>query len=376
MHELSILRAALDAPRRDCIIEGGETHSFSAVAERARAAIDALRSEGVDEDSPVVVTPRADLDTVVRLYSLFEMGLPVVLLHPRLSERERAALLEGVPARFQNANGPARDTLAVVYTSGTTGEPRGAILSRRAFIASAEAHAANLGWAHDDRWLLAIPPAHIGGFSILTRSLIARRGVVLAPGPFDAAELAEAMARDRVTLLSVVPTMLRRLTELAWKPHAELRAVLVGGAAFPKTLRRKAAELGVPVLATYGCTETCSQVATQRLDQVGTEGSGAPLDGIALRIRDDEIQVRGDVVMDGYLGAPRSSETWTDDGWFAHRRSRQDRGGWPTPGARASRRSDRDRRRKRFPTRSGSVDGVCGGRRVGLRLRRSRRRVG
>jgi O-succinylbenzoic acid--CoA ligase len=129
----------------------------------------------------------------------------------------------------------------------------------------------------------------------------------------------QVMQRDRVTLLSVVPTMLRRLLHCddpVWKPNPELRAVLVGGAPFPEALRSLSLQRGVPALATYGCTEACSQVTTQRLDQMGTPGCGEPLRGIELRIHHEEIQIRGDVLMDGYLQDEPSGSTWTADGWL------------------------------------------------------------
>jgi O-succinylbenzoic acid--CoA ligase len=332
MRELSISVAAGEAPDRECVVEGGNTHTFADVAERVASAVERLRELGVQSGTRVALTPRADLDSVVWLFALFELGAPALLLHPRLTVRERTSLAARVSVRRTLDERPptglaktadsedisSEQTLAIVYTSGTSGAPRGAVLSRRAFVASARAHAANLGWRDDDRWLLTMPPAHVGGLSILTRSLIARRCVVLAPGPFDASDLVATMGRDRVTLLSVVPTMLHRLldTDPKWQPHPELRAVLVGGAAFHDSLRERAADRGIPVLGTYGCTEACSQVATQSLAQVGTRGSGSPLEGIELRIEDGEIQVRGDVVMDGYVGEPHSSDAFSDDGWL------------------------------------------------------------
>ncbi|MGB5701643.1 MAG: AMP-binding protein, partial [Polyangiales bacterium] len=192
-------------------------------------------------------------------------------------------------------------------------------LSRRAFVASEAAHAANLGWLPQDRWLLGMPPAHVGGLSILTRSLIARRCVVLDPGPFDPAKTIRRMEREAVTLLSVVPTMLARLLasgDPCWRPVPALRAVLVGGAAFPESLRKHAVSQGIPVLSTYGCTEACSQVATQTLAQAGLPGSGAPLPGVEVRIDEGEIQVRAETLMQGYLGMQPADEPWTDDGWL------------------------------------------------------------
>jgi O-succinylbenzoic acid--CoA ligase len=335
MHELSLLAAAGEDPTRDCVIAEDRVWSYGDVASRVRAAVACLEAQGVKPGDRVAIAPVVDVDSVVWLYALFELDCPAVLLHPGLSDRERAVVLdEAQPAHLIGDRVPdeaptgvdkplvspsAEHVLAIAYTSGSKGEPRGARLSRRAFIASEAAHAANLGWLPDDRWLLCMPPAHVGGLSILTRSLIARRCVVLSPGPFDPRELTRIMEKDRVTLLSVVPTMLRRLLSLeepAWAPSSELRAVLVGGAPFPDAFREDAVNRGVPTLATYGCTEACSQVTTQTRDQSRERGSGAPLPGIEVRIEQDEIQIRGDVLMAGYLGEDRGGAPWTPDGWL------------------------------------------------------------
>ena len=335
MRELSLLTAAEEVPAHDCLIAGDRVWSFADVAARVRAALALLRARDVEAGDRVALTPGVDVDSIVWLYALFELGCPAVLLHPRLTDRERSVVLEEAqpvhlideritedPSAVDVSplfSPPTGQILAIVYTSGSTGRPRGACLSRRAFIASEAAHAANLGWRPEDRWLLAMPPAHVGGLSIVTRALIARRCVVLSAGDFDPRGAAQVMAEHRVTLCSVVPTMLHRLLALeapAWRPSPELRAVLVGGAPFPDTLRDLALSRGVPALATYGCTEACSQVATQRAEQVGTPGSGAPLPGIAVRIQDGEIEVRGEVLMDEYLGSSRDRAPWTSDGWL------------------------------------------------------------
>jgi len=333
MLELSIFAAARDAPSRDCLRADGHAWSFADVASRVGAAIDALLARGVKSGDEVALTPQADVDSAVWLYALFELGCPALLVHPRLTDRERAVVLESaapieiITREAPGGKGPAPTidpipedrTLAIVYTSGSRGASRGARLSRRAFVASEAAHAANLGWLPEDRWLLGMPPAHVGGLSILTRCLIARRCVVLDPGPFDSAQTIRTMEREAVTLLSVVPTMLHRLLQSErprWRPSPALRAVLVGGAAFPEALRSRASSRAIPALSTYGCTEACSQVATQTPEQAGLPGSGAPLPGIEVRIVDDEIQVRGPTLMQGYLGTRRSDEPWTEDRWF------------------------------------------------------------
>jgi O-succinylbenzoic acid--CoA ligase len=203
------------------------------------------------------------------------------------------------------------------------------ILSRRAFAASAAASAAHLGWQADDRWLLAMPTAHVGGLSIVTRCLAARKTVVLdTSSRFDAAATALRLEAQRVTLLSLVPTMLHRLLRLdpPWQPPESLRAVLLGGAPASSDLLAEAAARRVPVLTTYGMTETCSQIATQEYatrwqNPRQNHGAGPPLPGVEARIVPrtagetvGEIQVRGAMVMDGYLEHP---SPFTEDGWLA-----------------------------------------------------------
>jgi O-succinylbenzoic acid--CoA ligase len=127
------------------------------------------------------------------------------------------------------------------------------------------------------------------------------------------------MEDEAVTLLSIVPTMLQRLLssdDPRWGPSRALRAVLVGGAPLPETLRKQAVAAGIPILSTYGCTEACSQVTTQTLAQVGLPGCGAPLRGMEVRLAGDEIQVFGPTLMEGYLGADPEKEPWTEDGWL------------------------------------------------------------
>jgi O-succinylbenzoic acid--CoA ligase len=337
MRELSVIEAARRHPTRDCLVIDGHVWSYARVADRVQRAVSFLEHRGLKSGDRVALSPGVDLDSVIWLFALFELGCPVVSLHPQFTDAERKSILEethplyvvdeptpadaGSDARTREPVPPDR-CLAVVYTSGTREASRGAILSRRAFVASHEAHSANLGWTTNDRWLLCMPPAHVGGLSILTRCLIARRCIVLSPGPFNAANVIEALDAHEVTLLSVVPTMLDRLLASDaphWKPRTSLRAVLVGGAPFPDVLRRKAHDRGIPVLATYGCTETCSQVTAQRPDQSGQAGSGQPLKGVQLRLDQGEIQVSGPMLMDGYVREADNLSIWTADRWFRSR---------------------------------------------------------
>jgi O-succinylbenzoic acid--CoA ligase len=312
---VNLFAAAREAPGRVAVVAGGVEHTYADLAARARRALGALPPA---ERVAFVAHPR--LEELVLLHALIARGSEVVPLHPRLTGGERARLVElarpslviadaaayldGPPAPDPPPAGDARP-LATVFTSGSSGRPKGVVLSRRAFRASAAASAANLGWRDDDRWLLALPFAHIGGLSVIVRALLARRAVVLG-------ELAGA-ARDGVTLVSLVPAQVARLLDDDWDPPPRLRAILVGGAAAAPALLARAADRGWPLLTTYGLTEACSQVATQRPGTMnrGQLGAGRPL--IPLRVVDGEIRVRGETLLDRFADGPAPLD---DGGWL------------------------------------------------------------
>jgi O-succinylbenzoic acid--CoA ligase len=144
--------------------------------------------------------------------------------------------------------------------------------------------------------LLALSLAHAGGLAVVVRCLIARRPIVLLDGDFDAQRCARLL--DRVTLASLVPTQLAALLDdPAWRPPPSLRAVLLGGAAAPPALIEAARARGVPVLATYGATETFGQVATARTPG----GPLVALPGIAISTHADRITIRGPTLAARYL---------------------------------------------------------------------------
>jgi O-succinylbenzoic acid--CoA ligase len=353
---LSIHRAAADAPDRIGLVADGRAWTYADLSRRAEDAWNALSDRGLRpvQDQPVALVAPAELATISTLHALIAAGVPVHLVHPRLSDAERAALIERVrpalviddelrtaiapddePPATSPAPGhsgrsaagaglpdpPAESALAVVYTSGSTGAAKGVVLSRRAFVAAAEASAANLGWRSDDRWLLDLPVAHVGGLSVVTRCLLARRTVVLPEDGADpVARTRSAVERDGVTLMSLVPTQLRRLLDSrpAWDPPPSLRAILLGGAPAARRLLDEAADRGWPILTTYGLTECCSQVATQRPGTVnrGQLGAGPPLPGVEVRIAGGEIEVRTPALFSDYYpaeGAPPAAS----EGWFA-----------------------------------------------------------
>lgn len=200
--------------------------------------------------------------------------------------------------------GPDRP-VAVLWTSGTSGRPRGVLLSAAALRHSARASAQRLALGPDDRWYASLSPAHVGGLALVTRAALLGSTLV-ATGPFDAEHLSALIDWGEVTHASLVPTMLLRLLEARDdRPVPRtFRCALVGGAHCPHPLLDRALSAGVPVALTYGMTEATSQVATAPPALVRRKAgtAGTPLEGVELRITPDgEIQVRGATLALGLL---------------------------------------------------------------------------
>jgi len=239
-------------------------------------------------------------------------------------------LSESEPSQAAFAEVRPDSTLAVLFTSGTSGAPKAAELTHANFHWSALASAAHIGADPDDRWLACMPLFHVGGLSILVRALLHGNTVVLLDR-FDAEVVDRSLDRDGISHVSLVSTMLSRLLDVRGErpAPASLRCVLLGGGPAPPNLIDRALDLGFPIAPTYGLTEAASQVATRPPgSRPPAAGTGLlPLVGNELRIvaedgRDcadgdaGELWLRGPTVMRGYRGRPRETAAALADGWL------------------------------------------------------------
>jgi o-succinylbenzoate---CoA ligase len=203
---------------------------------------------------------------------------------------------------------PDEGVALVLRTSGSTGAAREVAISAAALRASGEATHARLGGP--GHWLLTLPATHVAGVQVVARAH-AGHGVTAVPAgePFTAggfAALVRRAPRDVRRYVSLVPTQLHRLVAAAETGEpagldalCSLDAVLLGGAATPAALLRRAREAGAPVVTTYGMTETCG----------GCVYDGVPLAGVRARLRAGSgvVELAGPVVADGYLGDPAAT---------------------------------------------------------------------
>jgi O-succinylbenzoic acid--CoA ligase len=332
---LSIFAAAREAPNRLALIT--ETARFTYFE---LAALTASRAAVLGQvRGPVLLQPQLDLDSLLWLYAAAATGTPFLALHAQATPSERAAVqaLTGAQAppppdlaiapligeREVDPEGP----FSLMLTSGSTGTPKVVVLSRRAVLASATGSEYNLGLDEEERWLLCLPVSHVAGLSILVRMLGARRTVVLlAPGAAGllarVKDLGRQIHEQRVTLVSLVPTLLERLLQDGFQPPATLRAVLLGGAGCTPDLAERARQAGIPLLTSYGLTETGSQIAARRYaerhvslaQRNGCVSSGHPLAGVKIKIVGERIAIKAPTLLSGYVGA--ATPAVDADGWF------------------------------------------------------------
>ncbi len=371
-------RAALH-PARPAIIAGDETYSFAALHAWADQLAAQLAALGVAKGDRVAILARNSPAYAAVVHAAPRLGAILVPLNTRLAPAELAWQLAdcGATALLHDASNaelaaslnetgrqgdketrrgalllaledlaptvprppstvhrpPSTIDLAaphtLIYTSGTTGRPKGVLLSAGNHWWSATASGLNLGLHSDDRWLAVLPLFHVGGLSILMRGAI--YGIpVLIHERFDPAAALHAIEHEGVTIASFVAIMLQRLLDLAGeRPFpAHFRCALLGGGPAPLPLLEACVARGVPVVQTYGMTETASQAATlaptDALRKLGS--AGQPLLPLELRIDADgreaapgeagEICVRGPMVTAGYYGQPEATAAAIVDGWL------------------------------------------------------------
>lgn len=337
------VRPALLAPDGAVLTSGG-------LAERSADAARRLAAAGIGPGSRVLLSAAPSVDLVVAYVALMRLGAVVVPANTAYTEPELAHLLADArplaavlddPSRLAGRDdvrvlttdlslppGPPvpldaarpEDPAWIAYTSGTTGRPKGAVLTHANLAAGAGVLVDAWEWTPDDRLVLALPLFHMHGLGVgLNGTLAAGASAVVLPR-FDPSAVAAAAEGRGGTMFFAVPTMYERLLATGHASAlAGLRLLVSGSAPLPPPLFEGVrAAAGQAPLERYGMTETVMLCANPLHGQRRSGTVGHPLPGVELRLADDGgVQVRGPSVFAGYLGRPEATaEAFTEDGFF------------------------------------------------------------
>ncbi|WP_417899215.1 o-succinylbenzoate--CoA ligase [Bacillus haimaensis] len=361
-----LLKRASLTPNRIAIEMDQQKLTFAQLNQRSLDIASKLYANGVRAGDAISVFMKNSMEMAILLFALKHIGAITVLHNLRLTPNELAFQLKNSRSKLLVTDAEkvnpllkvlveeeggiiSMDALSqweagpfplveefqldlvdtIMYTSGTTGHPKGVKQTYGNHFWSASGSALNLGLYEKDAWLATVPLFHISGLSILMRGVIYGMRVVLHE-KFDAEKVNEDIMSKGVTIVSVVSTMLQQLLdELGEKTYpGTFRCMLAGGGPIPLPVLKECEKKGIPVFQTYGMTETCSQIVTlspeAALLKIGSAGKA--LFSCQVKIVDEnkevpagqagEIVVKGPNVTPGYFHNEEATTRAIKDGWL------------------------------------------------------------
>jgi malonyl-CoA/methylmalonyl-CoA synthetase len=361
---LDVWSAHWDAhPQRAALVDGHDPSVVlcaGALAERTALAASNLAERGVEPGQRVLWSCSASFDSIVGLLGALRLGAVVVPVNPSMTRSELTYLLHDarpsaalvdrpagrewleeidpecivmLPAEVLvsrrvgaeialNSSRPEDDAL-IVYTSGTTGEPKGAVHTHGSLLAGAQALRLSWEWQPDDRLILALPLFHVHGLCAGLFGALVAGGAATVFDRFAPALVLDAVGAN--TMFFGVPTMYHRLAESGRAEElAALRLCVAGSAPLPADLwRRFERECGVSVLERYGMSETLLTLSNPLEGERRPGSVGLPLPGVEAMVAapdDDgvgELMVRGPSLCRGYWNRPDATRAMWVEGWFA-----------------------------------------------------------
>jgi len=345
---VSLLNKELCNSDHAAIICGDRKILYSQLFHAVGVCAKQLRAIGIKPDNRVALCSPNSIEYIIALLSLWSLKAIACPLNTRLPNEALENQLQQINAQYllisQDSviNGDAIavkkiDLLQIVstqklekysssddliydndqnatilFTSGNSGKPKAVLHTLGNHITSAKGSNDLIPIVKDDRWLLSLPIYHVGGLSIMFRTLLFGGTIVLPSSDKDISKAVEAYALTHISLVS--PQLLRLLENK--NLHSKLqnfKAILVGGSSIPQSLLKKSTKLGCPIYTTYGSTECASQMATAKYPS-----PVKILNGRKIKISEEgEILADGKTLFSGYVDGNTIDLPLTSDGWFA-----------------------------------------------------------
>lgn len=333
--------------------------------------LDIIKQKSDSVKWPIAFLSESSDLLIFSIAAAWSLGIPIIPLSPKLSQKELEEIIHELSPSlifcdtanrsrlsgedvihvdenfFLNAftfdtrnlklpdSSKIKETEVFGYflTSGTTGRSKIVPLKRRQMISAAKASSRNFQPDPNHFWLLCLPLNHVGGVSIILRSIL-YGSAIYRMDRFNEEMVTEFLAENpKFQAASLVPTMLSRLLKNPlFKTHNDFKAILLGGGPTTQQLLKKSVERGVPIVSSYGMTETCAQIVSNPM--TAPSGMYTPLKSVGkpfppneLQIRDDDgkvlgknqsgmIWLKGPQVFDGYYQKQETVEIFDDKRWF------------------------------------------------------------
>ena len=354
-------------PEKEHLFLKSASHSYSYEdLYRFAGSLQTIKREwGWQEGDLLLILAQPSDELVLLIASAFLLNIPILPLHPESTNREIEFVLRTIkPVAVysdQQRDIDTFDTLPKIsfnkpvqhdllaeselkfdkpegyagcfLTSGSTGQPKIVPIKRRQVFFQAEASARNFKPAPNKFWLLCLPLNHAGGINVIYRSLLFGSAIYLTPD-FSAETIRKLLNENKkFEAASVVPTMLEKLLESTFfRLQFNFKGFLIGGGPISLNLINRALTRGIPVVTSYGMTETCAQIAANPMLRSGGMYSPKQSVGMVFRpneieIRDDngnalplneqgQIWLRGPQVFDGYTDEKLNKTAFDGEGWF------------------------------------------------------------
>jgi len=311
--------------KRKCLADEGTSLTF----EEFWNVIDIKSKEFQYQRSktPIIIFAENSISTLINFFAIWKAGGVVVPLNPKLSSSQKAKLLEQIrperviPSKEKQISGYEKSDFLpdevdlLIATSGSTGFAKLVALSIANFIWSAHGSSENIAVDPNDTWLISLPLFHVGGMSIIFRTMLAGANAMISPKILDG----DFIDQHRITHFSLVATQLSRQINSKFPFGQATKAILLGGSKIPHALIQKSIELNLPIHTSFGCSEMASQVCTTSKEATIYElmTAGKVLAGRQVKIdQDGRIQLNGKTRFLGYWQNQKLLKPFDKDGWF------------------------------------------------------------